>query len=43
MTTKFDTEKKFSKFLLGFMTLVSACNIGSDIGFIVRESHLRIL
>jgi hypothetical protein len=42
-TTKFDTEQKFSKFLLEIMTLVSAYNIGSDVGFVVRESHLRIL
>jgi len=42
--TKFDTEKKSSKFLLEIITLVSSANnIGSDTEFVFRESHLRIL
>jgi len=34
--TKFDTEKKSSKFLLEIMTLVSSMYIGSDTEFILR-------
>jgi len=34
--TKFDTEKKSSKFLLEIMTLVSSVYIGSDTEFILR-------
>ena len=42
MRTKFDTEEKSSKFLLGIMT--SANNIGSDTEFTLRAgSFLHIM